>query len=96
MVPYLFTAASIVLTRRDDRNCFADALAEAQSIINAARGGTPRSKVNFGFAGAFRLDFAKRKDYQAIKSTQRAAIERLLGGKYRCYWNRDVIQVYAA
>lgn len=172
MVPYLFTAAGIVLTRRDDRNCFADALAEAQSIINAARGGAPRtsplsapsaasppaatqvpsslkvkrevdqalmvqrvfemlqqlpdngaqfiietkplsgrddkffstisaqeyprSKVNFGFAGAFRFNFTKSEDYQTVKFTQRAEIERLLGSNYRCYWNRDIIQVYAA
>lgn len=162
----------IVLTRRDDGECFADALAEAQSIINAARGGAPRpspvaapsveftptatqvpaslkvkrevdqavvaqrvfellqqlpdtgaqfsietkplpgqdnkflssvsaqkyprSGVSFGFAGSFRFDFTKSEDYQAVKSTQKAEIERLLGGDYRCYWNRDVIQVYAA
>lgn len=161
----------IVLTRRDDWECFADALAEAQSIINAARGGTPRttfsptdvlsstpatqlpsspkvkrevdqvlmvqcvfemlqqlpdtgaqfsietkplsgqddksfstisaqkyprSGVNFRFAGAFRFDFTKSEDYQAVKATQKAEIERLLGSAYRCYWNKDVIQVYAA
>ena len=159
----------IVLTRSDDGDCFTDALAEAQSIINAARGRTlpmspkhvaestpltvisstspqsereydealmvqkvfemlkqsdakeqltiettpssgpfsrsfstiraqdyPRKGVDFSFAGAFRFGFAKSDDYQAVKSTQLKEIERLLGGNYRCFWNRDVIQVYAA
>jgi hypothetical protein len=162
----------IVLTRRDDGECFTDALAEAQSIINAARGGTlrtapvsaptveftptatqvpasskgkrevdqslmvqrlfemlqqlpdtgaqfsietkplseqnnkffstisaqryPRSGVNFSFAGAFRFDFTKNEDYQAVKSTQKAEIERLLGSSYRCFWNKTAVSIYAA
>ena len=159
----------IVLTRSDDGDCFADALAEAQSIINAARGRTPltqptptvaltrsdtvvspvfekkgeydeaamvqkvfemlkqsdtkeqltiettpssgpfsrsfstiraqdypRHGIDFSFAGAFRFGFTKSDDYQAVKSTQLNEIECLLGGDYRCFWNRNVIQVYAA
>lgn len=161
----------IVLTRRDDGECFADALAEAQSIINAARGGTPRtaspptdvasatpatqtatnptekrevnqslmvqrlfetlqqlpatgtqfsietkslsgqgnnffstisapgyprSGVNFGFAGALRFEFTKSDDYQAVKATQKAEVERLLGGSYRCFWNKTAVSIYAA
>jgi hypothetical protein len=162
----------IVLTRRDDVDCFADALAEAHSIINAARGGTPRisslsvplvaspptatqipsvpkvkrevdqalmvqrvfemlqqlpdtraqfsiettplsgrdgksfstisatkyprSGVNFSFAGACRFDFSKSEDYQAVASTQRTEIERLLGSSYRCFWNKTAVSIYAA
>lgn len=52
--------------------------------------------MNFGFAGVFRFDFTKSEDYQAVKAIQKAEIERQLGSDYRCYWNRDVIQVYAA
>jgi hypothetical protein len=155
----------IVLTRRDDEECFADALAEAQSIIMAAQTVTttkrtttvnpptasaatasspqrefdhhlkgrrvhellrqnapnaytfkirrephamgdgyttvvsardfPRRGIDFQFDGSIRFDFANSRDYQTLKETRRNYIDNILSD-YRCYWNRDVIQIYAA
>ena len=154
----------IVLTRRDDGECFADALAEAHSIITAARGGIPeipqpivveepaapalkdkqeydqatmvqqvfemlkqkstfgkrfsietsphpltkdkmssvvtaqdfpRRGINFKFAGDLRFDFTNSDDYRAVKEAQQEQVSDLLGN-YRCFWNRDVLQIYAA
>ncbi|MCC2548458.1 phospholipase D-like domain-containing protein [Hymenobacter sp. BT175] len=150
----------IVLTRREDSTCFADALAEAQSIIAAARvvsepksageptkgptaaaakefdyalksrlvyellkkltsnpdqftyetvahafgGGSsstinapdfPRKGIHFKYDGAIRFDFAKSYEYQSFKKSKQESIDRLLAD-YRCYWNRDVLQIYAA
>lgn len=154
----------IVLTRRDDEECFADALAEAHSIIAAARGGVPqihlpavvkepvapvlkvqpeydqavmvqqvfemlkqkstfskrfsiettphpstkdkmsavvtaqdfpRRGINFKFGGDLRFDFTNGEDYRAVKEAHQAQVNNLLGD-YRCFWNRDVLQIYAA
>ncbi|RFP66456.1 hypothetical protein D0N36_03670 [Hymenobacter lapidiphilus] len=160
---------SIVLTQRDDKECFADALAEARSIIAAARASTrttdslakqpvavpqpsvsvalapsksfdhnlkvrklhellsqnpaysaiqfqtesspqlfgagmrttimaegfPRLGVTFRYEGSIRLEFGNSHDYQRVKSQLEATFNRILG-EYRCYWNRNVIQIYAA
>lgn len=149
----------IVLTRREDSTCFADALAEAQSIIAAARvvsqsksageptkgpssaakefdyalksrlvyellrkltpnpdrftyktvanafgGGSstsitsfnfPRKGIHFKYDGAIRFDFAKSAEYQSFKQSNQESIDRLLAD-YRCYWNHNVLQIYAA
>ncbi|WP_426492412.1 phospholipase D-like domain-containing protein [Hymenobacter sp. 102] len=160
---------SIVLTQRDDKECFADALAEARSIIAAARAsiratdtfakqpvvvlqsntngalttgkqfdhnlkaqklhellsrnpsystiqfqiesrpqlsgegtrttiiaeGFPRLGVTLRYEGSIRLEFGSSYNYQRIKNQLEATFNRILGD-YRCYWNRDVIQIYAA
>ena len=171
----------IVLTRRDDEECFADALAEAQSIIAAAQvvsvrkivvdtrshiavdhrnmtkeltvekntqeapqekaeydsarmvkllhklltqqpgldnvftlettpsffnsdnltatisaENYPRQGIHFKFSRDIRFDFDERADYREVKRTQRDEVNQLLEGCYRCYWNQDVIQIYAA
>jgi hypothetical protein len=156
----------IALTLREDANCFADALAEANSILTAARGSLfstkssvptssldepaadsanpvkkfdyhqktclffellnkeadftaefvirtephafgggsstiitatdfPYSGVNFSYDGAIRLDFRDSRKYQSIKSLKQSYFNTILVD-YRCYWNRDVIQVYSA
>jgi hypothetical protein len=62
----------IVLTRREDGECFADALAEAHSIINAARGGThlipstPITEPMHPVAEAPSVPQAKREYDQAL------------------------------
>ena len=58
----------------------------------------PRRGIHFTFRGDIRFDFDDSDNYRAVKSTQRDKVEQSisLGGSYRCYWNRDVLQIYAA
>jgi hypothetical protein len=160
----------IVLTRRDDEECFADALAEAHSIIAAARRvaapataqskklsdhfppaptpaapiaalpafdhnlkvrkmyellrekaialtgfklesrphhsgegvvlsltaqSFPKSGINFGYDGwSIRLDYQDHRAYSWTKAQKQGLLDKALQG-YRCYWNQDVIQIYA-
>jgi hypothetical protein len=151
----------IVLTRRDDEDCFADALAEAHSIIAAARRavpqvkrlviekqavsppatpipfdhklkvrkmyellshkamtstafklesriypgvevlmltaqGFPKTGIDFGYdESSIRLDFRDHRAYTWTKMQKQSSFDKALQG-YRCYWNQDVIQIYAA
>ena len=150
----------IVLTRRDDGDCFADALAEAHSIITAARRaaipekplvvekqavkppipvpfdhklkvrkmhellihkavapaefkiesriypggevlmltaqGFPKTGIDFGYdEWSIRLDFRDHRAYTWTKTQKQSSFDKALQG-YRCYWNHDVIQIYAA
>jgi hypothetical protein len=55
----------------------------------------PRRGIDLKFDGSIRFDFVQSEDYHVVRDTQRHQIDRLLAG-YRCYWNRDVIQIYAA
>jgi hypothetical protein len=160
----------IVLTRRDDEECFADALAEAHSIITAARRviapattqpkklsdhfppiptpsvhrqappafdhnlkvrkmhellrgktmassgfklesrphhsgegvvlsltaqGFTKSGIDFGYDGwSVRLEFQDNRAYSWIKAQKQGLFDKALQG-YRCYWNHNVIQIYA-
>ena len=58
----------------------------------------PRRGIHFTFRGDVRYDFDDSDNYRAVKSCQRDELERLLSlnGNYRVYWNRDVLQIYAA
>jgi PLD-like domain len=58
----------------------------------------PRRGIHFTFKETIRFDFDESDKYQAVKSTQRDQVEKSvgLGGDYRCYWNQDVLQIYAA
>lgn len=58
----------------------------------------PRRGIHFTFRGDIRFDFDDSDNYRAVKSSQRDKVEQSVsvGGDYRCYWNRDVIQIYAA
>jgi hypothetical protein len=157
----------IVLTQRDDEECFADALAEARSIITAARRvtaptvaqvkrlsdhfpsapilsapsvfdynvkvrkmhellrgkpiastefklesrphhsgegvvlslsakGFAKSGIDFGYDGwSVRLDYQDHRAYGWTKAQKQDLFDKALQG-YRCYWNQDVIQIYAA
>lgn len=156
----------IVLTRRDDGDCFAEALAEAHSIITAARRvnaptvaqpkklsdhlppasilpppafdhnlkvrkmhellrgktmassgfklesrphhsgegvilsltaqGFTKAGIDFGYDGwSIRLDFQENRAYSWTKAQKQDLFDRALNG-YRCYWNHNVIQIYAA
>jgi hypothetical protein len=65
-------------------------------VLSLTAQGFPKSGIDFGYDGwSIRLDFQENQVYSWTKAQKQDLFDRALQG-YRCYWNHNVIQIYAA